>query len=98
MENKELENMIRKLLSRTIPNDSIGMTVTTGDSEVERSGDPSHFVHYEVDTEQNIIPVEHDDPNMIPLTDQSIVASVWKSGNDECRVYRDRTEFEKEYR
>lgn len=94
---EDLKNMVQELLSRTIRNDSIAMTVTTGTPDVKH-GEPDYFMHYEVDADENIIPVEHDDSDMIPLTNRSVVASVWEAQDDEYRVYRDMTEFKKEYR
>lgn len=96
--NNDVEEGVRRLLSKMISNDSIGMTVRTGNSNIKETEQPDKFIHYEYKPDEKMIPVEHDDDNAIPLGESSVVASVWTDGEDEYMIYRDRTAFKNRYR
>lgn len=82
---EEFHTIVRKILN----NDSVKITIDRGDSSISTNRDADKYVHYELgDEPRELMPVEHDDAKMIPVTNDSIVVAVWlENGNKYERYY-----------
>lgn len=91
---EEVHTIVRKILR----NDSISITIETGDESISTDRDADRYIHYELgSTPREMAPVEHENAEMIPVTDESVVVAIWSEDDKNCRRYYGPNRFRDEF-
>lgn len=89
---------IHKIMRRVVRSDSLKITLESGDSSVSTDRPAEKYLHYELgESPGENAPVEHENADMIPVTNDSVVVAVWTENEKTHQRYYDNKTFQEEF-
>jgi hypothetical protein len=89
---------IHDIMRRMVQSDSLRITFESGDDSVSTNRPANKYLHYELgENPGENVPVEHEEADMIPVTDDSVVVAIWTEDGRRYERYYDNKKFKEKF-